>query len=232
MNSLEARRALLADPRRATPELEEAIRLDAQLASLRQQLLAANDQLSRAFAEVIPPSGLADRIILRARYRTRSRLLAGIAATVLVAVVSVTMLGRDTVSPISVAMLDHVVENPDELKDDGQVPVQKVKASLAQLDVGFADLGYRVRHLSECEVAGRIGRHLVMDTPEGQVSFLILPKRLGELAGRELLRKGGFQAVLRPSDQVAIGAFGDRNMDAAKLEAMMQRVLLSQRAEA
>ena len=232
MNSLEARRALLADPRRSTPELEEAIRLDAQLVSLRQQLLAANDQLSRAFAEVIPPSGLADRIILRARYRTRSRLLAGIAATVLVAVVSVAMLGRDTASPIAVAMLDHVVENLDELSDNGQVPVQKVKASLAQLDVGFADLGYRVRHLSECVVAGRIGRHLVMDTPEGRVSFLILPKRLGEMAGREQLRKGIFQAVLRPSDQVAIGAFGDRSMDAAKLEAMMQRVLLSQRAEA
>ena len=180
--------------------------------------------MTKIFAEVVPPAGLADRIILRVRYRNRSRWMAGIAASVLVAVLSFSLLREPAESPIALAMLDHVVAGADELADDGNVSVQTATASLARIGVVFRDAGYRIRHLSECEVAGRIGRHLVMNTPDGLVSFLILPRHAEEVASRQAMSKGTFQAVLQPARQVAIGVFADRKFNAKRMEAMMQKM--------
>ena len=69
-----------------------------------------NDKLASAFGEVTPVAGLADRLILRSRYRRRSMWLAGVAAsTLLVGALSVTMLRPEAESPLAVAMLDHVI---------------------------------------------------------------------------------------------------------------------------
>ena len=227
MNSHDVRKALLADPRRTTPEIENAIRDDAELATLRQQLLNLNGEVAKALGEVIAPPGLADRIILRVRYRQRSRWMGGIAASVVVAMLSIMLLREEAPSTIAVAMLDHVVDNPDELADGGNVPVQTATASLGRLGVGFHDVGYQIRHLAECVVAGRVGRHLVLNTPDGLVSFLILPRHAGEMGGRQLLSKGNFQAVLQPAQRVAIGVFADKRISTKKIESMMQQMFLA-----
>ncbi len=232
MNAQDVRKALLADPRHVTPAIENAIREDAELAALRQQLLNLNGEVAKAFGEVSAPPGLADRIILRVRYRQRSKWMAGIAASFVVAMVSFMMPREEAPSPIAFAMLDHVVDSDDELTDNGNVPVQTAKASLRQLGVGFHDVGYQIRHLGECVVAGRTGRHLVMNTPDGLVSFLILPKRTGEMGGRQTLGRGNFQAVLRPAQQVAIGVFADKRIDTKRMESMMQQMFPDARGEA
>jgi hypothetical protein len=222
MNPHDARRALLADPRRLSPELELAIRDDAGLAALRRQLLDVNEKMASAFGEVVPMPGISERIILRARYRRRSKWLAGLAASaLLVGALSATMLRREPQSALAVAMLDHVIGEPAELADNGLVSAAATRASLAKIGVAYADLGYRVRHIGECEVAGRIGRHLVMDTPQGVVTFLVMPSKAGELARRSVLNKGLFQAVFVPQRKLAIGVIGDRQMNGPKLEAMM-----------
>lgn len=241
MNSQDARqdvrRALLADARRTTPAIEAAIAGDATLSTMQKQLVAGNDQLAKAFAEVAAPAGLADRIILRVRYRRRSKLMAGIAASVMVAALALVALRPETPSPIAVAMLDHVVEETGELADNGNVSAQTVAASLGRLGVGFRDAGYHIRHLSECVVAGRTGRHLVMNTPQGLVSFLILPTMPGEVGRRQEMNKGAMQAVFvasaRPGAEalsaVAIGAFADKSIDPKAMEAMLQQMFAASR---
>ena len=232
MNLSEVRKTLLFDPRRTTPEIEEALRNDVQLAALRRQLLDLNGEVTKLFAEVVPPAGLADRIILRVRFRNRSRWMAGIAASALVMVLSFAWLREPSESPIAIAMLDHVVEGVDELADAGSVSAQTAKTSLARIGVGFQDAGYQIRHLSECVVAGRIGRHLVMNTPDGLVSFLILPRHAEEVTGRQSINKGNFQAVLQPAQQVAIGVFADRKFNTKRMEAMMQQMFSVKTGEA
>ena len=228
MNSHEARRAMLASPRLARPSLDAAMRDDTSLARLRQQLLQADERMAKAFAEVTPPSGLAERVILRAQYqqqqRRRSRWAAGIAASFVIAAAAIFVGRPESPSPIALAMLDHVVEGVDELADAGDVSVQTAQASLGRIGVGFRDAGYKIRHLGECVVAGRIGRHLVMNTPNGLVSFLILPTHRGEIDSRQMLRKGEFQAVLRPSNAAAIGVFANRTIDTKVMEAMLAKM--------
>ena len=226
------KRALLADPRRSTPEGDSDIADDVALATMRRQLVAGNEQLAAAFAEVDAPPGLAERIILRVRYRRRSTWVAGIAASVLVAALTLLALRPEAPSSIAVAMLDHVVEGTDEMANEGNVSASAVAASLERLGVGFRDAGYRVRHLAECVVAGRTGRHLVMNTPNGLVSFLILPTMKGEVGARQELSRGGMQAIFlvgtRPGAEalpaVAIGAFAEKGIDPKAMEAMLQQM--------
>ena len=228
MNSHEARRAMLANPRLTTPSLDAAMRDDASLAGLRQQLLLADEHMAKAFAEVTPPPGLAERVILRAQYqqqqRRRSRWAAGIAASFVIAAAAIFGGRPESPSPIALAMLDHVVDGVDELDDAGNVSVQTTQASLARIGVGFRDAGYQIRHLGECVVAGRTGRHLVLNTPNGLVSFLILPTLRGEIDSRQTLHKGEFQAVLLPSKAVAIGVFANRTIETKVMEAMLTKM--------
>lgn len=221
------RLAVLADPRRVSPELEAAFADDAELLALRQQVLRGSDQLAKAFGDVAAPAGLADRIILRVRYRQRSKWLVGIAASVLVAIIAIGSLRTDAPPPIALAMLKHVVEEAGELADDGQVSAATTQASMQRIGVRFNDLGYRIRHLAECVVDGRTGRHLVINTPDGLVSFLIMPQTGREMPGRVELANSGFQAVLRPADGVAIGVFADKRISIGAMEAIMHKTFFA-----
>ena len=227
MNTQEARKALISDPRRLSPDLEQAIRDDVKLATLRQQLLCTDDKLAAAFAEVNPVPGLADRIILRARYRRRSIWLGAVAASaLLVGFLGVTMLRPEPDSPLAVAMLDHVITETGELNDAGDIGVAATKASLAKINVAYNDIGYRVRHIGECIVAGRTGRHVVVSTPRGIVTFLIMPKDVSELKKRSTLNKGLYQAVFVPQKKAAFGVFADNQLTTAQLESMMGQMFV------
>lgn len=236
MNALltaqEAKQMLLADPRHNTPELESVIAGDAALQEMRRQLLRNSEILAGAFADVAPPAGLADRLILRVRYRQRSKWAVGVAAGVIAVSLTLFTLRQEAPSPIAVAMLDHVVEETGEWADNGNVSAATTQDSLQRVGVPFNDLGYHIRHLSECVVDGRTGRHLVMSTPEGLVSFLIMPRRAGEVSKRLELERGAMQAVLQPASHVAIGVFADRRVSKVAMEAMMQRLFAAKAGEA
>ena len=236
MNALltahEAKQMLLADPRHNTPELESVIAGDAALQEMRRQLLRNSEILAGAFADVAPPAGLADRLILRVRYRQRSKWAVGVAAGVIAVSLALFTLRQEAPSPIAVAMLDHVVEETGEWADNGNVSAATTQDSLQRVGVPFNDLGYHIRHLSECVVDGRTGRHLVMSTPEGLVSFLIMPRRAGEVSKRLELERGAMQAVLQPASHVAIGVFADRRVSKVAMEAMMQRLFAAKAGEA
>ena len=226
--TLAARNALLADPRRLSAEVEITLRHDPALQQFRQQLLDRDAQVAQAFDEVVPPTGLAERIILGTRYRRRSRWMAGVAASVLVAVLAVFMLRPppQPQSALAVAMIDYVIEFKYELDDDGTVAPDIVEASLAALGVQYRDLGYRVRHLANCVVAGRVGRHLVMNTPAGIVSFMILPDLGGELSVRQKLGKAQFHAVFVPQPRTAYGAIAEQSVSVAELERLMSKIFV------
>ena len=226
-----ARRALLADPRRVSPEVEASINRDPALRQLRRQLLDTNVQVALAFDEVQPSPGLAERIVLHAHLRNgrRSRWVAGVAgvaASFLIMAAALFMLQPVADSPLALAMLDHVIEAKYELDDDGNVAPARVQASLAALGVQYRDAGYRVRHLADCLVAGRMGKHLVLNTPSGIVSFMIVPDNGQALSKRQKLGKGQFHAVFTPQSRAAYGAFAEKNVSAAELEALMNKLFV------
>ncbi len=225
-----ARRALFADPRRVSSEVEVTILHDAGLQQLRQQLLSQDKHVAQLFDEVMPPPGLAERIMLRTRshwrHGRRSWWATGIAASFLVAMVGFFLQKPPAESALALAMMDHVIEAKYELDDDGNVAPARVKAALAAVGVQYRDAGYRVRHLADCLVAGRMGKHLVMSTPSGIISFMIVPDNGEAMPQRQKLGKGQFHAVFTPQPRAAYGAFAEKNVSATEMEALMKKLFV------
>ncbi len=224
MNNIDARRQLLADPRHLAPELDALVRTDPKLAALRASLLSCDNAIAETLGAIAPPKGLADRIILRSRYRHGARWgLALAASVVLAAAVTFGVLpGRP--EAVAVAMIDHVIESPEELADDGRVSNGDARASLQRIGVSLRDSGYSIRHIGECVIAGRVGRHLVVNTAEGLVTLLVLPVSHGELARPRTLSKGNFIAVVLPQSNVAVAAVGPRAMASPRLESLARQM--------
>jgi hypothetical protein len=223
MNELEARRALLADPRHLSPELRDAIAERPALADLRNELLDLDERVRQVVTGAPLPDGLADRLVLAARYRRAPKVRLAIAATVAALAI---MIPWHFFQPYSdeVAMLDHVRDGIEELRDDSGVPQGIVRASLNELGVGLANSTFRIRHLGRCVVAGRQGRHFTIDGPEGVVSFVILPASRGSLA-TDSLRKGDTVAVYEQRGDLLLGAFTSAPMERAALRKLMKGVL-------
>lgn len=224
MNNTQLRRRLLADPRHLDADTDSQVRADPALSALRAALLSTNDVMADALGEITPPKGLADRIILRARHRRDARWGFALAASVLMAASIAFYSTANRPEAIAVAMIDHVIESPEELLDAGRISGAEARASLQRIGVSFRDAGYHIRHISECVVAGRTGRHLVIDTPEGLATLLVLPMKSGELPRERVLSKGNFLAVVMPQSNVAIAAIGPGAASPKKLEALARQM--------
>lgn len=223
MNELEARRQLLADPRHLSPELRDTIAGLPALDDFRRDLLDLDERVHTALTEPALPHGLADRMVLRARYGGTPRVRLAIAAALAAAAI---MIPWHFVQPDSdeLAMLDHVRESTWELGDDPGVSQGVVRASLNELGVRLADTTFRVRHLGRCVVAGREGRHFTIDGPQGIVSFVILPGSR-EPVVTDSLRKGDTVAVYEQRGDVLLGAFASSSMERGALRKLMKGVL-------
>ncbi|MEP7068401.1 MAG: DUF3379 family protein [Usitatibacter sp.] len=223
MNELEARRLLLADPRRLSPELKAAVEGSTRLAAFRDELMRTDEEMGRMLTANDVPEGLAERIVLRARYRDRSRWgLALAASLVAVAIAAPWYFGPRAVD-VERAMIAHVDHEVAELQDNIGIEPAVLRASVAALGVDVRDAGYRIRHLANCIVDGREGRHFTVDGPNGVVSFLVLPAQ-GRSEAPELLREGSTRGVFMKRAGVTIGAFAQEGADRAQLERLMHQV--------
>ena len=225
MNPLEARRLLLADPHRISPELRAALDESPSLATFRDELLRADERVHAALTSTEVPDGLADRLVLQARYHDRSRWGLALAAAVVSIVVGVQFVHTPHPYGLERAMIDHVEAQADELKDDSGVSPAVLKASVSAMGVELKDSGYRIRHLGHCVVAGRQGRHFTIDGPNGVVSFVVLPGTATDDAS-VLLRAGGTRGVFMKRAGVTIGAFVQDATERAELEKLLSRVFV------
>ena len=222
MNELEARRLLLADPRHLSPELRDEIARQPALAEFRQELLELDRRAQAALTEAPLPHGLADRLVLGARFGVVPKARLALAAAVAAAAI---MIPWHFARPASdeVAMIEHVRDSRWELGDNPGVPHGLVRASLAELGVRMADSSYRIRHLGHCVVAGREGRHFTIDGPQGVISFVALPASTGAL-DRESMRVGDTLGVFEKRGDVLLGAFSGAAIDSASLRTLMKGV--------
>ena len=227
MNPLEARRLLLADPRRTSAELGAALDEWPSLATFRDELLRSDEQLHDALTATDVPGGLADRLVLQARYHERSRWGLALAAALVSIAVGIPPILEVFQGPqshgLARAMIEHVDEQVGELQDDSGVEPAVLRASVSALGVRLKDSGYRIRHLGNCVVAGREGRHFTIDGPNGVVSFVVLPATDTEDAS-VLLRSGATRGVFMKRAGVTIGAFVQDATERAELEKLLSRV--------
>ena len=226
MNELEVRRRLLADPRQVPPELEAVLSQSPALRDFRAELLRRDAQLQHALTRPEVPAGLADRIVLRARYRERSRWALALAASVAALGIAIAVAPTLRDAPLEAAMLSHVVTEVDELQDNAGVAPAVLRASVRTLGVEVRDAGYRVRHLANCVIAGREGRHFTVDGPHGVVSFVVLPSS-GEGSGKaSLLQRQAMKGFFMPIGGMVIGVVAEGDVDRAQLEQLARQVFV------
>ena len=221
MNDLEARRLLLADPYHLSPELREAVERHPHLADFRNELLRLDERVRGAATAAPVPDGLADRLVLGARYRTRSGLKLAIAAAIVSLAIAIPWHAAHE-QPFEVAMMDHVRESTSELRDNGGVEPAVLRTSLEGLGVGLRDTPYRVRHLGHCIVGGIQGRHFTVDGPGGVVSFVLLPVQSG--SAPDSVDHGDTVGVFEQRGNILIGAFGAAGFDQRTLRELLQRM--------
>jgi len=230
MNELEARRQLLADPRRLPPELRAAVADDPRLAAFRGELLAADEEMHRVLTAGPVPAGLADRIVLHARYGARSpwrfAMAAGVAA-IAVAVAFTAYMAREPDPELArdTAILEHVAQGADELADDARIEPAALRASVAPLGVPLRAGVTHVRHLANCVIAGIDSRHFVVQSPRGIVSYVILPGASGDDSAGKMLSRDGFAALFVKRTGMTIGVLAPKGASRAMLEAMMRDVV-------
>jgi len=224
MNELEARRRLLADPRRLAPDLQQEVDATPRVAAFRDELLRTDDEMHRVLTRADVPEGLADRIVLRARYRERSRWGLALAASVVALAVAAPWYFGTPDPVLERAMFEHVVEQVDELRDDPGIEPAVLRASVAVLGVDVRDAGYRIRHLANCVIAGREGRHFTVDGPHGVISFVVLPG--GERGGAASLamEKGATRGLFMKRAGTTIGVFAQGGAAPGELEKVMHQV--------
>jgi hypothetical protein len=72
-------------------------------------------------------------------------------------------------------------------------------------------------------VAGREGRHFTIDSPQGVISFVVLPASTDSLA-KDSLREGDTVGVFEKRGDILLGAFGSSAMEGAALRRLMKGV--------
>ena len=226
MNELEARRRLLADPRQVPPELEALLSQSPALRDFRAELLRRDAQVQHALTRPEVPAGLADRIMLRARYRERSRWVLALAASVAALGIAIGVAPSLREPALEAAMLAHVATEVGELEDNTGVAPEVLRASVRTLGVDLRDAGYRIRHLGHCVIAGREGRHFTVDGPRGVVSFVVLPSS-GQGAGKAtLLQHRAMRGFFMPVGDMTVGVVGEDGLDRPQLEQLARQVFV------
>jgi hypothetical protein len=145
-----------------------------------------------------PPQRLLDvlREALAGGGHRLSLALGAAAATLVIALAGVLAVtvgaGREALADRVIA---HVIDEPEVLEAQEVVAPEQLSAAFARYGAKVrAPLG-EVRHLGYCLVDGALAQHVVVGTPYGPVTLILVP---GEAARSRPRTKDGFTAVVVP----------------------------------
>jgi len=189
MNCFESRRRLLHAPRERVDDHEAHISSCAACTRLVTDLAALDRKMNKA-TRISVPDGLADRILIARGHSARRYSVAGIAAAVLVAAISVITLlpgviesaeptlAADAVGPThpAVAAISLVARREPGLPHPGSAEddAAEIKDRLKFLGLAMKTKDVSAQYMGKCDLAGRECDRLVLDTPEGQVTVILM----------------------------------------------------------
>lgn len=190
MNCFEFRRLILANPREKTREQEQHMAQCASCVNLAKEMESFDAQIQEA-ALVPVPEALAERVLLRHQIRGPARYRAWALAASLVAafglgtyfyrdsgvdenVVTATALGE---RHPAVAAISYVLDHEPQLLRENVTGDTKVMGE-ALMHLGLKlPAGAHVRYLGKCPVPGGTGEHVVLETPYGHVTLILVPQQ-------------------------------------------------------
>jgi hypothetical protein len=197
MSCLDFRRAVTVDPRR----------LDTQARAHALGCIACREFLARSveFEErlsgalrVPVPQNLLERAVGAARASSGLARWYALAASVLIAVALAAVLAWPRNDPLALAGIDFVVFEESQAIADAK-PADAAALRRVALDMGVAlpaQLG-ELRYIGTCPFAGTTAHHVLLKSPLGKVTLLLIPER--PLASRVVASARGLEATVVPA---------------------------------
>ena len=210
MNCLEFRREVLVDPRHASDEGDAHAAQCAACAQFRAETVELDERIASGFA-VNVPQGLADAVAREAQGRgrdSRRRFMALAASLVLATAVGAGAYVAARDDPFARAGIDFVVDEEVNAilsaKPADPAALQKVARSL---NVELPKQVGEVRYIGTCPFQGTIAHHVVIITPEGKATLLLLPQKTVGGSARATAR--GLRAVVLPAGHGSLAIIAD-----------------------
>lgn len=217
MNCIDFRRGVLIAPL----QLDGAAREHALACAACNEFLQRQRELDSGLYEAmrVPvPDGLADRILVAQGLRGRQRRwLWGLAATLVLAAGLAYTVPRVNGEALAREAIAHVAEEPQSFRIvtaqaahflDDTLAVQGARLGVALGEVTYAQL---------CPMKDQKARHLVVRTPEGPVTLLLMPDDHG-WRRRAVVESGGMTAITIPVSRGSIAIVAPSRPQALAIE--------------
>ncbi|OGA14333.1 MAG: hypothetical protein A3H32_04910 [Betaproteobacteria bacterium RIFCSPLOWO2_02_FULL_63_19] len=220
MNCLDLRRAAMLDPRRLDTEaLAHVERCDA-CRDFLAQALELEAQIEHALRTPVP-HGLEARVVRNAlespRFTRRHALAAGLA---LATAAGVALLWKRN-DPLALAGIDFVVfEEAQAIADAKPADVKVLARVVREMGVSLpAQLG-EIRYVGTCPFDGLTAHHVLVKTPLGKVTLLLIPSR--PLASRAVASAHGFEAAVVPAAVGSVAIIASTPRSIARAETLLK----------
>ena len=224
MNHNEARLLIGADPHTVSPELAEHLAGCPDCAQFQREMTALDDNIRRALEKAplsaAPPGATAATVTPitsapagQRRKRASSwsgwALAAGVAAISMIAVW--TLRPNDSLAHDVVA---HIQYESKSWSSNEPVTAADVKETLAQAGVAIDMDSDKVMYAHSCLFRGHVVPHLVVSTPQGPVTVMVLPHE--SVKHRMSFHEDGMSGVITPAPHGSLAVImqGNANIDA------------------
>ena len=187
-NCIDFRREKLADPRRLTEAAEEHLIACPACQAFSRRVNAGERMLQQTVA-IDVPDGLAERILVGSRARTRSPLkLWALAASMVLSLGLGVQYWHTAPDRERVALaVEHVMHEPEALMSTRLIEPQRVSQVLESFGAEVKVPMTAVRYVKLCPVPGGTGWHIVFDTGHGPATLLLMPQSRERAAATRII---------------------------------------------
>jgi hypothetical protein len=231
MNCLEARRALLADPRSRTGALDEHVVLCEACTRLTEELARLDRDIAGA-ASIRPPDALAERILLRRRQGPLRRY--AVAATLVIGSAVAVIAGSQATdfffspAPLQAVGPAHpAIAAISEVSEDAFRPIQPSSEASRDVEAVLKRLGLTVKkdeltaahYVGKCHVTASDCDHIVLSTADAQANVMVVPDQ--PLGDRVIVADRRMSALVQPAGKGGYIVVADTPRKARRIEKLL-----------
>lgn len=222
MNCLDFRREILVNPCAASDDLQRHARDCAACADFQARATALDAEIAELL-DVPVPEGLEERILeatSSGRRDSRRRFLAMAASLAGVAVVGTGVFVATRDDPTALAGIDFVVEEEANaiLTAKAANPAELVRA-VQTLGLDLPSQLGEVRYIGTCPFQGTIAYHVIVTTPQGKATLLLLPDKPLDHRGAASAR--GLRSIVKPAGRGSAAVIAESSRGLERIEQMV-----------
>lgn len=230
MTCLEFRRLALANPQHPGPAALEHEAVCPDCARFYLDLRRQEEALYQALSIPVP-EGLADRILLKTRPRRLDRLAAPRFWLPALAAALVLALGLNLMVPhgltseaLAAGIIAHVRHEPEVLAAEQSVPWPKLVRAFARSGGDLTSEPAQVSYAGRCLLpGGGQGEHIVLKTPQGKVTLILMPGK--PVAAALRLFKDGLNVSVLPAGKGSLALVAESDTLVRDAEADLVRAV-------